>query len=429
MKSTIEKKATDVISEIGSTSLNINSKLKIKLKIKELKEKKMKKSKHVLIVVLTVALIMTCLPSSVALAAAKQTKVTVSVDGVKMNPAVKPVAIGKTVFVPREVFADGLGAKVKYKNKKLTITMTANKFVFKIGSKNYTFNGTKKSLKKAPKMINKKPMFPLNAVIKDLGGKCTISGKTCKATYFSAVSGSIVITGSTTIQPIAQAAADKLRAKNKNLSITVAGGGSGTGIKDTIAGKNNLGMSSRDLEPSEKSKIQALRIARDGIAIIVHPKNNVKKLTSTQARKIFLGEIKNWSEVGGANAPIVVFTREVGSGTRTTLEELLLDKKSVVKKATPKSSSKLIKQAVAGNKNAIGYDSIGFVDSTVKALALDKVKPTVATVKNKEYLMSRSLYMLSKGAPKGASAVFIDYLNTLDVQRNIIAVEGYISLK
>jgi phosphate transport system substrate-binding protein len=246
--------------------------------------------------------------------------------------------------------------------------------------------------------------------------------------YFTNMSGSIKVSGSTTVLPIMQTAADQLIAMNSGLSIAVAGGGSGAGVKDTQNGANNVGMSSRDLTADELKELNPTVVASDGIAVIVNPGNPVQNLTSEQAAKIFLGEIKNWNEVGGNNAPILVQTRETGSGTLATLEELLLEKESVVSTATPFTSSALIKQAVAKSESAVGFDSIGYVDSTVKAVSLDGITAGGDTVKNGTYPLSRSLYVFTKGRATGVNAMLVDYLRTLDVQNSIVEKEGYISI-
>ena len=386
-------------------------------------------TKRIFMVLLAAVIIVAAIPGSAF--AASATTLTLKVDGSTVSPTVKAVKVEKEALVSQDTLSNYFGATVSYSasSKKMTVKMTAYTFVFKMGSKSYTLNGKSKTAGVAAQLVNKKPMVPAKAFATGINGTYSLSGKTCNLKYFSVLKGSVKITGSTTVQPIAQAAADALMKKNKGLSISVAGGGSGQGVNDTIAGSNNLGMSSRDLDATEKSKIKALTIARDGIAIIVHPSNKVKNLTKKQAEDIFLGNITNWKDVGGANAAIVVMTRETGSGTRATLEEMLLEKKSVTSKATPYSSSKLIKQKVAASKNAIGYDSIGFVDKTVKALSLNSVAPSVSTITQGKYLMGRNLYMLSKGTPTAASAMFVDYLKTVSAQQNIIAKEGYIRIK
>lgn len=355
------------------------------------------------------------------------------IDGVTVQPTVAPIVVAGTTLIPLRVATETLGAQVSFNKstQQATVKTAAYTVIFTIGSKNYTVNGAKKSLTNAPQIVNGSTMVPLRAMAEAIGATVAYDGKTNIASinYFTKMTGTIKITGSTTVQPIAQAAADKLIKMNTGLSISVAGGGSGAGVKDTTAGTNNIGMSSREITADESATVFAIPVANDGIAIIVNPANPVKNLTKDQASKIFLGEIKNWKEVGGKDAPIFVQTRETGSGTRATLEEMILSKKSVVVTATPYSSSALIKQAVAKEENAIGFDSVGYVDSTVKVVAVDNIVPTSETVKGGSYVMGRSLYVLSKGTPTGVSAVFVDYLRSLDCQTNIVIKEGYISIQ
>ncbi|SBW08698.1 Phosphate-binding protein PstS (modular protein) [uncultured Eubacteriales bacterium] len=354
------------------------------------------------------------------------------VDGKKITPTVDPVVESGTTLVPLRVISETLGADVTWEQSKqqATIKTAAYTVVFTIGSKSYTVNGASKTLIVAPKAANGSTLVPIRAFSESIGATVNYnaSTKTASIDYFTKMSGSLKISGSTTLQPIVQAAADKLVSMNSGLSITVSGGGSGTGIKDATAGTVNIGMSSRELTTDEMKSLKVYPVANDGIAIIVNPGNPVKDLTKDQAAKIFLGEIKNWKDVGGNDAPIVVMTRETGSGTRATLEEMILEKKSVVERATPFASSTLIKQAVAKDKNAIGFDSIGFVDSTVKALSLDGKSATSATVISGSYGMGRQLFCLTNGNASGLSAIFIDYLKTQDCQDNIVVKEGYVKL-
>jgi len=386
-------------------------------------------TRRILSVLIVAIMIVAAFPGTAAAASStKPIAVTLKVDGATVSGAYK---VGSEVLVPAQVLKDNFGASTSYSSssKKMTVKLTAHNFSFKMGSKSFKHNGSSKTAGIKANVVTKKPMIPIKAFMKTIGGSYKLSGKTCTIKYFNALKGSIKITGSTTVFPIASSAASLLRYNNKNLSVAVSGGGSGAGINDTIAGTNNLGMSSRELTAKEKNSIKSFPIARDAICLIVHPSNKVKNLTKAQAEKIFLGQITNWKDVGGANAPIVVMSREVGSGTRATLEELLLDKKSIKKGATNYSSSTTILNAVAKNKNAIGYDSIGFIKSKVKVVTLGQVKPSAATVKNGSYLLGRNLYLLSKGTPKGVSAMFIDYLKTPAAQQKIVATEGYIKIK
>jgi phosphate transport system substrate-binding protein len=358
--------------------------------------------------------------------------ITLEIDGRVVAGDVAPVVKDGRTLVPLRVITETLGATVGWNDaaKRVTVDTAGYTVVFTIGSKTYTVNGSRKTLDAAPEISNGRTLVPIRALAESIGADVSYDAASNKATvkYFTGLSGSIKISGSTTVLPIMQAAADKLLDANAGLSIAVAGGGSGAGIKDTQDGANNVGMSSRELTTDEKTSLTPIAVASDGIAIITHPSNSVKSLTKEQAARIFSGEIKNWRDVGGANAPILVQTRETGSGTLATLEEMLLDKNPVVSTATPFASSALIKQAVAKSENAVGFDSIGFVDATVKAVALDGVTPGEATVKSGAYPLSRSLYVLTKGQATGLSARLIDYLRTAGVQNDIVKKEGYISI-
>ncbi len=379
------------------------------------------------IVSLALALAMICALSVNVLAAAP----VVKVDGTTVKANVSPVAEGSTVSVPLQVLADAFGAdtSVNASSKEITVKTAGYTVVFKVDSKDFTVNGAKKTASVAAKKSDNDYFVPMNDFVSAIGGSASYSSGTLNVDYYKKVSGTVKVSGSTTVQPIMQSAADTLLKGNKNLSITVAGGGSGAGIKDTIAGANNVGMSSRALTGDEAAKLNSFVVAGDGIAIIVNPKNPVKSLTKEQAQKIFLGEIKNWKDVGGNNAPILVQTRETGSGTLATLEEMLLNKETVVKTATPFTSSALIKQAVAKSENAIGFDSIGFLDNTVKAVSLEGKEATSDNVKSGAYPLSRNLLVFTNGKPQGASAVLIDYLRSKVCQDNIVTKEGYVPFR
>lgn len=355
------------------------------------------------------------------------------IDNKTVTASVAPYVENGTTLVPLRIISETLGADVSWNStkKQATIETAAYKVIFTIDSPKYTVNGTTKTLASPARLTNGSTMVPIRAFAESIGAAVSYDSPTNTATvkYFTNMNGTLKIDGSTTVQPIAQKAADILTKLNSGLSITVSGGGSGTGIKDVTAGTVNIGNSSRELKASELSAgIVPYAVANDGIALIVNPSNPVKNLTAAQAKDIFLGKISNWKDVGGDNAPIIVTTRETGSGTRATLEELLLANASIVSTASPYASSALIKSAVAKNKYAIGYDSIGYVDTTVKVVSLDGVSATSTTVINKTYGLSRELYCCTKSNATGLSAIFIDYLRSTDAQTNIVFAEGYVKL-
>jgi len=359
--------------------------------------------------------------------------ITLIVDGVRQNPSVAPVVENGATLVPLRLISESLGADVSWNgaSNQATIETAGYTVVFTIDSTSYTVNGAAKTLTSPAKLINGSTMVPIRAFAESIGAKVdyNAAANIAAVDYFTTMTGTLVVNGSTTLQPIAQAAADKLMALNSGLSISVAGGGSGTGIKDAAAGTVNIGMSSRELTADELKDLKAFPVANDGIAVIVHPDNPVTNLTAEQAAKLFLGEIKDWADVGGTKAAVMVQTRETGSGTRATLEEMILNKESVVERATPHTSSALIKQAVAADKNAIGFDSIGFVDKTVKAVSLNGVNATAATVIGGQYVMGRQLFCCTKGRPTGLAAMFIDYLKSAECQNTIVENEGYVKLR
>jgi phosphate transport system substrate-binding protein len=354
------------------------------------------------------------------------------IDGKSVATDIAPVVKDGTILVPLRVATETLGAAVSWNQaaSQATIVTAGYTVVFTAGSTGYTVNGEQKTLTGAPEVISGRTLVPIRALAESIGAEVAYDASANKAVvkYFTNMSGSVKVSGSTTVLPIMQSAADQLIAMNSGLSIAVAGGGSGAGVKDTQNGANNVGMSSRDLTADELQELNPVVMASDGIAIIVNPNNPVQNLTREQAAKIFLGEVRNWNEVGGNNAPILVQTRETGSGTLATLEELLLERETVVATATPFTSSALIKQSVAGSENAVGFDSIGYVDSTVKAVSLDGITAGETTVKNNTYPLSRSLYVFTKGRATGVNAMLIDYLRTLGVQNDIVQREGYISI-
>lgn len=243
---------------------------------------------------------------------------------------------------------------------------------------------------------------------------------------------SLTVAGSTTVQPIAASAAEEFMKKNSDVIVSVQGGGSGTGIKMVAEGSADIGDSSRELTDTEKTEHPDLKpyaIAADGIAVVVHPSNSLDDLTKQQVRDIFAGKIKNFKEVGGPDKEIMVIIREEGSGTRSTFEELVMKKGKVANAADAlqKPSNGAVKAAVAGNENAIGYIGLGYVDETVKALKIDGVAPSIATIKRGDYPISRKLYMITKGEATGLKKEFIDFVLS-DEGQQIVEEAGFIKV-
>lgn len=267
----------------------------------------------------------------------------------------------------------------------------------------------------------------VSAAVLSLAG-CGSSGSSTTKTSSAKISGEINGGGSTSVQKVIDAAGSEFSALNPDVKFTYSGTGSSDGIKGATAGTYSFGCASRDLKTEEKASLTELVFAYDGIAVVVNPANTVSNLTKDQIAKIYMGEITNWSEVGGADAPIVVVSREDGSGTRSATEELIGFAEKLKPDATIKEGNGNVQTTIAGNQNSIGYVSLTFVDKTVKAVDVDGVKATVDNVKNKTYSISRPfLALYDKSKVDDATMAFLDFLMTDDGQA-IVQKEGAITV-
>jgi phosphate transport system substrate-binding protein len=216
--------------------------------------------------------------------------------------------------------------------------------------------------------------------------------------------------GSTTVQPLAQSLADAFMADNPDVTITIQGGGSSVGVQSAADGTVDIGAASRELKPEEETLgLVVYVLAKDGIAIVYHPSQNVTGLTLDQTRQIFSGSITNWSEVGGANAIINVIAREEGSGTRAAFEELVMGDDVITETALLFPSNGALRTAVAGDPNGIGFLSMGYLDETVKAFEIDDVAATIENCVDGDYPIVRPLLFLTKGEPTGKAKDFVDF--------------------
>jgi phosphate transport system substrate-binding protein len=354
------------------------------------------------------------------------------VDGTTLSTEATPIIINGTTVVPISAVSSAFGALTTWdaKTRKVTVNTASKIIVLTLNSKTALVNNVPKTMQGPATIVSGRTMVPVRFIAETLGADVNFEKTTNSVVinYFSKMSGSIKNGGSTTVQPITQSAADMIMKKAPGLTVSVAGGGSGAGVKGAGDGTFNIGSSSRDLTADELAKgLKPFTIAHDGIMIIVNKANPVNNLTKAQLSGIFLGNIKNWNEVGGENAPILLQTREASSGTLTAFEELVLAKAKVFANATPYSSNGLLKEAVDANKNAIGFVSVGFGEGS-KGLSIDGILCTMETVKSRQYPFCRDLYVITKGLPTSLSAMFIDYLRSMDVQ-NALVKEGYISIR
>ena len=250
----------------------------------------------------------------------------------------------------------------------------------------------------------------------------------------------IKISGSTTVLPIVQKAADQYMIGHPEADIQISGGGSGVGIQAIGTKTVDIGMSSREVTTAEMAKYPSFvvtSIAQDGIAVIVNPANEIQYITLDQVKGIYLGTITKWTEITGANVPntnnqIVVIGRDSASGTRAYFDETVLLKATPTKNMLEKNSNGAVLQTISQTPGSIGYVSIGFVSKDVKALpiwynAQKIVSPTIDNVKSKTYPVSRDLYVITNGQPTGLAGDFIKYILSPEGQK-IVADEGYVTI-
>ena len=217
------------------------------------------------------------------------------------------------------------------------------------------------------------------------------------ADKYADLSGSVSMSGSTSMEKLANAVAESFMEKYPNVTVTAEFTGSSAGIESVLAGSVDIGNSSRNLKDDEKSAGAVENIvAIDGIAVVADPANKVEDLTKDQLVSIYTGETKNWSEVGGDDQAIVVVGREAGSGTRGAFEELL-DIADACVYANELDSTGAVMAKVASTPGAIGYVSLDVVDDSVKALKLDGVDATEENIKAGNYALSRPFVMATKG--------------------------------
>lgn len=233
----------------------------------------------------------------------------------------------------------------------------------------------------------------------------------------SNISGRIAISGSTSTEDLVKGLADEFQALNPGVEITYEGIGSSAGVKNVIDGVSDIGTASREIKEEESSQgIDTFVFAHDGIATIVHAENEVADISMEQLTQIYAGEITNWSELGGADANIVVVSREDGSGTRSAFEEILgLEESGLVSSAIIAEGNGNVQSTVGGNPNAIGYVSFAYLDDSIKPLSIDGAQATTDEVISGNYELSRPfnmVYFADKLSPQAKA--FIDFIRSED---------------
>lgn len=246
------------------------------------------------------------------------------------------------------------------------------------------------------------------------------------------LSGEINIAGSTTVQPLAEVLAEAFTAMYPDVRVAVQGGGSSTGVKSAGEGTVDIGTASREIKEGELTEFPNLTIfviARDGIAIIANSDVTVEDLTKDQIRDVFAGNITNWSKLGGADAEIVVVAREEGSGTRAAFEEMVMGEDVLITaNAVLQPSNGAVRSTVASTPNSVGFLSFGYLDDTIKTIAVDGVAPSEETAADGTYPIVRPLNMLTNGEPSELAQAYLDFIMSADGQ-TIVADEGYLTVQ
>ena len=251
------------------------------------------------------------------------------------------------------------------------------------------------------------------------------AGKTTETT--ETVKGSVATDGSTSMEKVIGGLGEAFQ-NETGISFTYNPTGSGSGIKAVLEGRCDIGLSSRDLKAEEEAEgLKATVLAYDGIAIVVNPENTVENLSLEDVAKIYKGEITNWSEVGGNDVEIVLIGREAGSGTRDGFESIT-DTEDVCQYRQELTSTGDVITTVSQNPGAIGYASVASVKETVKALTIDGVAATEATIKDGSYVVQRPFVLVTKAdaALSEAAQKFYDYITSADANE-IIAAAGVVS--
>lgn len=251
----------------------------------------------------------------------------------------------------------------------------------------------------------------------------------------------VQVKGSDTILNVSQGIAEEYMGKTKGARIAVTGGGSGVGVSSLINGTADIGMASRDIKASEKEqaaakgiKLEEITIGYDGITVITNKDNKVKNISSQDLGKIYRGEITNWKQLGGNDAPITVLSRDSSSGTHEFFKEHVVREGNAKgtqeygKEILYMPSNEAIKQEIKANKNAIGYIGMGYMDDSVHSLDVDGITPSVENVSNKKYPIARAVYWVADENRSGDVKGLIEYALSPEGQE-IVKEEGFVPVK
>jgi phosphate transport system substrate-binding protein len=239
----------------------------------------------------------------------------------------------------------------------------------------------------------------------------------------------VIVSGSTTLLPIAEVAGERFAEEHPGVSILVSGMGSSAGIESVTNGSSDIGTSSRELKESEKETgLDDTPVAYDAIAVIVHPDNPVTGLSTMDVRAIFSGVITNWSQLGGPDMEIGLVNRDEASGTREAFAKIIMDDARFDIGAVILPGTGQVRAVVSEVPGAIGYISLGFVTDEVRAVAIDGVEPSEEAVISGTYPVQRVLHFFTRDEVGQSAAEYIEYVLSPAVQETIVRDAGFIPI-
>lgn len=220
-------------------------------------------------------------------------------------------------------------------------------------------------------------------------------------------SSKVQVAGSTSVQPVAEKLVEVYKESHPDAQINVQGGGSSVGIKSAEDGSADIGMCSKDLD--NNSSLQQYELGKDGIVIAINTKTKFQSYLMNSFKE-FSGKITNWNQVGGSDGEINVITREEGSGTLDAFESIVMGDSKIKDDAVVQSSTEAVKQSVSQDPNAIGFVSYAHMSDDIKAVNVNGVAPSDATIADGTYELQRPFLFLTNGEPTGETKNFIDWV-------------------
>jgi phosphate transport system substrate-binding protein len=273
----------------------------------------------------------------------------------------------------------------------------------------------------------------LMAVTAACGGGSTASNQNNKTANNNTtnttqnLSGSLVLSGSTALQPLAAAAAEQYMQKNPKLNIQVNGGGSGTGLSQVSQGAVQIGDSDIFQEEKNISGLTDHKVAVIAMTAAINPKVGIKDIKKSDLIKVFTGKITNWKQLGGADQKVVLVNRSAASGTRALFDKYALDGATPAEGIT-EDASNIVKKDIATTPGAIGYLANSYIDNTVTAMSIDGVSPTTQNIQTGKYPVWGYEHMYTKGQPTATEKAFLDYMLSPAVQNTILPKQGYLAV-